>query len=78
MCRFWVSLLVLLHLHATLENQDFEKALISADNKELLQGWFKLGGRAQPSCYRMQPTASHILRFKVSNKIYIFIKSRDS
>jgi len=35
-------------------------------------------GRAQPPCYRMQPTTSHILRFKVSNKIYIFVENRDN
>jgi hypothetical protein len=38
MCWFGVSLLVLFHLHTTLENQDFEKALVSAVIKELLQG----------------------------------------
>jgi len=70
--------LVLLHLHKTLENQDFEKALASADNNELLQGWFKLGGHAQPPCYRMQPTTSHILRFKLFNKMYIFVENRDN
>jgi hypothetical protein len=68
----------MLHLLKTIENQDFEMALISADNKELLQTWYQLNSRAQPPCYRLQPTASHISRFKVWNKIYILIQNRDN
>jgi hypothetical protein len=70
--------LVLFHLHKTLENQDFEKALVSVDKKELQQGWFKLGGCAQLPFDRLQSTASYILRFKVCNKMYIFIENRDN
>jgi hypothetical protein len=65
----------MLHLLKTIENQDFKMSLISADNKELLQMWHQL---FQPSCYGLQPPASHISRFKVWNKIYIFIQNRDN
>lgn len=51
-------------LPKTIENQDFEMALKSADNKELLQKWYQLDGHAQPPCYRLQPIASHIPGFK--------------
>jgi hypothetical protein len=57
-------------LPKTIENQDFEMALSSADNKELLQKWYQLDGHAQPPCYRLQPIASHIPGFKVQNNIY--------
>jgi hypothetical protein len=55
----------MLHLLQTNENQDFEMALINTDNKELLWTWYQLNGRAQPPWYGLQPTGSHILRFKV-------------
>jgi len=51
--------------------------LISADNKELLQTWSQLGGCAQPPCYGLQPSGSHILRFEVWNNIYILIQNKD-
>ncbi|XP_021914136.1 NACHT and WD repeat domain-containing protein 2 isoform X2 [Zootermopsis nevadensis] len=51
-------------LPKTIEIQDFEMALSNADNKELLQKWYKLDGHAQPPCYRLQPIASHIPGFK--------------
>jgi hypothetical protein len=70
--------LVMLHLLKTTENQDFEMELISADNNELLERWYQLVGPAQPHCYRLQPTASHISRFKGWNEIYIFIQNRDN
>jgi hypothetical protein len=63
------------HLIKTVENQDFEMALLSADNKELLQMWYQLDGRALPPCYRLQPAASQISRYKVWNKICIFIQN---
>ncbi|CAB3364546.1 Hypothetical predicted protein [Cloeon dipterum] len=47
-------------LPKTIEKQDFEFALNSADNKELLQKWYKLDSHAQPPCYRLQPIGSHI------------------
>jgi hypothetical protein len=40
----------MLHLLKKIENQDFEMALISADNEELFQTWYQLGGRAQTPC----------------------------
>jgi hypothetical protein len=43
---FCVSLLVMLHLLKTTENQDFEVALVIAHNKELLQTWYELDGPA--------------------------------
>jgi hypothetical protein len=46
------------HLLKTTENQDFEMALTSADNKQLLQTWYQVDGFAQPPSYRLQPTAS--------------------
>nr|CAD7263262.1 unnamed protein product [Timema shepardi] len=48
----------------TIENQDFEMAVKTADNKELLQKWYKLDSHAQPPCYRLQPISSHIPGFK--------------
>jgi len=62
-------------LPKTIENQDFEMALKSADNKELLQKWYQLDGHAQPPCYRLQPIASHIPGFKVCSNIYILIEN---
>jgi hypothetical protein len=59
----------MLHLVQTIENQDFEMAL--------LQMWYQLDGCAQPPCYGLQPTASHISRF-VWNNIHIFIQNRDN
>jgi hypothetical protein len=56
-------------LPKTIENQDFEMALKSADNKELLQKWYQLDSHAQPPCYRLQPIASHIPGFKVCSNI---------
>ena len=50
----------------TLKNQDFEMALISANNKGLLQTWYQLDGGAQPPCYGLQPAAN------------IFIQNRDN
>lgn len=53
-------------LPKTIENQDFEMALSSAanaENKELLQKWYKLDSHAQPPCYRLQPISSHIPGF---------------
>jgi len=47
-------------LPKTIEKQDFEFALNSAENKELLQKWYKLDSHAQPPCYRLQPIGSHI------------------
>jgi hypothetical protein len=67
----------MLHLLKTSENQDFEMALISAE-KELRQTLYQLDGCAQPPCYRLQPTASHISRFKVWNEVYIFIQNREN
>jgi hypothetical protein len=68
----------MLHLLKTTENQEFEMALISADKKELLQAWYRLDGGAQPPCYGLQPTASHISRFNVWNKIYTVIQNKDN
>jgi hypothetical protein len=51
----WVSLCVILHFLTTVENQDLEVALMSADKKELLQMWSQLDGHTQPPCYRLQP-----------------------
>jgi hypothetical protein len=72
------GLLVMHHLLKTIENQDFEMAFISADNKELLQVWYELDGPARTTYYRLQPTASHISRLEVWNEIYIFIQNRDN
>jgi hypothetical protein len=36
--------------------------------------WYQLDGHAQPLCYGSKPTASHISKFKVWNKTYIFIQ----
>ncbi|XP_068084365.1 NACHT and WD repeat domain-containing protein 2 [Anabrus simplex] len=44
----------------TIETQDFEMALGKADNKEMLQKWYRLDSHAQPPCYRLQPTGIHI------------------
>jgi hypothetical protein len=66
------------YLLKTIENQDFEMTLIIAGNKELLQMWYQLDCRAHPSCYGLQPTASHISGFKIWNKIYIFIQNTDN
>jgi len=49
-------------------------ALIIADNNELLQTVHL----AQPLCQRLQPTDSHISRYKVWIKSYIFIQNRDN
>lgn len=62
-------------LPKTIEIQDFEMALSNADNKELLQKWYKLDGHAQPPCYRLQPIASHIPGFKVWNNIYVLYQN---
>jgi len=43
-------------------------ALVSADNKELLQTLYQLDVCAELPCYRLQPTASHITRCKVWKK----------
>jgi hypothetical protein len=59
----------MLPIPKTTENHEFEMAHGSTDNKELLQMWYQLDGRAQPPCYRLQPTASNNSRFKISNKI---------
>jgi len=40
-------------------------ALTSADNKQLLQTRYQLDVHAELPCYRLQPTASHITRYKV-------------
>jgi len=69
--------LVLL-LFKTTENQDFEMAFKSDDNAELLQMWYQLKGCAQPPCYRLQPTAGCIVRFKVWNELHIFFQIRDN
>jgi hypothetical protein len=66
----------MLHLLKAIQNQDFEMTHVNAENKELLQTWYQLNGRAQPPSCRLQPTASRISRFKVWNKIYIFIQNR--
>ena len=68
----------MLHLFKTLENQDFEMALISADKKELLQAWYQLYVHTQTPSYGLQPIASHILKFKVWNKIYIYTRNGDN
>lgn len=59
-------------LPKTIEKQDFEFALNSADNKELLQKWYKLDSHAQPPCYRLQPIGSHI-----PGKIFKILPSAD-
>lgn len=47
----------------TIESQDFEAALATAqqlgkgDGKQLLEKWYVLDSKAQPSCYRLQPQA---------------------
>lgn len=43
-------------LPLTIENQDFANAILAADNcgKLLLEKWFKLDEKSQPSCYRLQ------------------------
>jgi hypothetical protein len=68
----------MLHLPKTTENQDFEMAITSADKKKLLQTWYQVDSCAQPCCYGLQPTASHISRFQVWNKIYIYVPKRDN
>jgi hypothetical protein len=64
-----------LHLLKTIENQDFEMTLISAEDKEQLQMWYQLDGHAKPHCYGLQHMVSHISRFEVWNQIYIFIQN---
>jgi hypothetical protein len=66
----------MLHLLKTTGKQDFEMTLTNANKKKLLQMWYQLDSHAQTPCYGLQPTASHISRFKVWNKIYIFIQNR--
>jgi hypothetical protein len=68
----------MLHSLKTIERQDFEMSLISADKKKLFQMWYQLDCHAEQPCYGMQPTPSHISGFKVWNKIYIFIQNRDN
>jgi peroxiredoxin len=48
----------MLHLLKTIENKDFEMALISDKNKELLQ-MYQLDGRGQQPFYGLQRTSSH-------------------
>jgi hypothetical protein len=66
------------NLLKTIQNKDFDMAPRCADSKELLKTWYQVDGRAHPPCYGLQPKASHISRFKVWNKIYIFIQNRDN
>jgi hypothetical protein len=42
-------------LPLTIENQDFSNAISSADNcgKQLLEKWYTLDEKSQPSCYRL-------------------------
>lgn len=42
-------------LPLTIENQDFANAISSADNcgKQLLEKWYTLDEKSQPSCYRL-------------------------
>ena len=49
-------------------------AFISAANKELLQTWYQLEVCAEPPCYTLQPTASHITRYKVWKKCIFLSK----
>jgi hypothetical protein len=57
-----------------MENHDFEIAYLIAESKDLMQTWYQVDGCAHSPCYSLQHAASHISRFKVWTKIYIFIK----
>jgi hypothetical protein len=72
MCWFVRQYLGTSLLHQTIENQDFAAAFIRAEGKELQKMQHQLDGCGQLQCYRLQAVVSHISRFKVCNKIYMF------
>jgi hypothetical protein len=41
----------MLYLLKSIQNKDFEMALISDDKKKLLQMWYQLDSHAQPPSY---------------------------
>uniref|UniRef100_A0A6P7FUD4 NACHT and WD repeat domain-containing protein 2 isoform X1 n=1 Tax=Diabrotica virgifera virgifera TaxID=50390 RepID=A0A6P7FUD4_DIAVI len=54
-------------LPITIETQDFNVAMESAENQSaqgLLSKWYMLDSHAQPPCYRLRPISCHIPGFK--------------
>jgi len=51
-------------LPKTVEMQDFETALASAEDKSVLTKWYSFDTHSQPPCYTLRPVASHIPGFK--------------
>jgi len=75
-CVGFESVSLVLLLLKTINNRGFEMTLLNADKNDLLQTWCQLDGYAQQPCYGVQPTVSHISRFKVWSNAYIFITER--